>query len=116
MAIFPHAGESNQPPPLAGHDLFATNQPLAEALEREGAGWAADACSAFGKILSGKPLEWGRLANENPPRLRTHDRFGDRIDEVEYHPSYHDLLRLSRAHGAHAESSEVARATLFYLA
>jgi putative acyl-CoA dehydrogenase len=116
MAIFPHASASNQPPALTGHDLFTSNRPLAEALEREGAGRAADACSAFGTILSGQPLEWGRLANENPPRLRTHDRFGERIDEVEYHPAYHELLRLSRAHGAHAEPNDVARAALFYLA
>jgi putative acyl-CoA dehydrogenase len=116
MAIFPHARAANQPPPLTGHDLFTANRPLAEGLEREGAGWAADACSLFGTILSGKPLEWGRLANENPPRLRTHDRYGERIDEVEYHPAYHDLLRLSRAHGAHAEPNRVARACLFYLA
>ncbi len=71
---------ANQPPPLAGYDLFAQNRPLAEALEREGAGWAAERASAFGRELGGEPLEWGRLANENPPRLRTHDRFGERID------------------------------------
>ena len=46
--------------------------------------------------LGGEPLEWGRLANENPPKLRTHDRFGDRIDEVEFHPAWHELMRLAR--------------------
>jgi putative acyl-CoA dehydrogenase len=114
---------ANQPPPLAGHDLFAANRPLAEALEREGAGWAADRCSAFGTLLGGEPLEWARLANENPPRLRTHDRFGERIDEVEFHPAWHELMRLSLAHGLHSlswteprDGAHVARAALFYLA
>ncbi|HEY3541926.1 MAG TPA: acyl-CoA dehydrogenase family protein [Gaiellaceae bacterium] len=116
MATFPQTSGSNQPPPLAGHDLFAQNRPLAEALEREGGGHAGDRCSAFGSLLTGEPLEWGRLANEHPPQLRTHDRFGERIDEVEFHPAWHDLLRLSRAHLAHAEPSEVVRAVLFYLA
>ena len=113
----------NQPPPLVGHDLFAENRPLAEALEREGAGWAAGRCAAFGRTLTGEPLEWGRLANENPPRLRTHDRFGERVDEVEFHPAWHELMRLSVANGLHALSwtepragAHVARATLFYLA
>jgi putative acyl-CoA dehydrogenase len=95
---------ANQPPPLAGYDLFAQNRPLVEALEREGAGWAAERCSAFGRELGGEPLEWGRLANENPPRLRTHDRFGERIDEVEFHPAWHELMRLSLARGLHSLS------------
>ena len=107
---------ANQPPSLHGHDLFAENRPLAEALEREGGGPAEARCSAFGRELSGEPLEWGRLANEHPPQLRTHDRFGERIDEVEFHPAWHELMRLSRAHGAHADDSEVVRSVLFYLA
>jgi putative acyl-CoA dehydrogenase len=116
VAILPQTGSANQPPPLTGHDLFSENRPLAEALEREGGGWAADRCAAFGRVLGGEPLEWGRLANEHPPQLRTHDRFGERIDEVEFHPAWHELLRLSRAHLTHAEPSHVVRAVLFYLA
>ena len=114
---------SNQPPPLAGYDLFSANRPLVEALEREGAGWAAERCSAFGTLLGGEPLDWGRLANENPPKLRTHDRFGERIDEVEFHPAWHELMRLSFGQGLHAlswtserEGAHVARAALFVLA
>jgi putative acyl-CoA dehydrogenase len=114
---------ANQVPPLAGHDLFECNRPLVEALEREGAGWAAERCSSFGRILTGEPLEWGRLANENPPKLRTHDRYGERIDEVEFHPAWHSLMRLSLAHGLHSlswterrEGAHVARAALFMLA
>jgi putative acyl-CoA dehydrogenase len=114
---------ANQVPPLTGHDLFAANRPLAEALEREGAGWAAEQCSAFGQRLGGAPLEWGRLANEHPPQLRTHDRFGERIDEVEFHPAWHDLMRMSVGEGLHSlswtdgrDGAHVARAALFMLA
>ncbi len=123
MATLPSAAAANQPPPLAGHDLFASNRPLVEALEREGAGWAAERCSSFGSLLTDEPLEWGRLANEHPPQLRTHDRFGERIDEVEFHPAWHELMRLAVGHGLHALSwtesragAHVARAALFMLA
>jgi putative acyl-CoA dehydrogenase len=123
MATLPSAAASNQSPPLAGHDLFASNRPLVEALDREGAGWAAERCSSFGSLLTGEPLEWGRLANEHPPQLRTHDRFGERIDEVEFHPAWHELMRLAVGHGLHALSwtesgagAHVARAALFMLA
>src|SRR5438045_2463287 len=125
MTAPPRAGPlegANQPPPLEGYDLFGENRPLAEALEREGGGWAGERASAFGRFLSGEPLEWGRQANENPPRLRTHDRFGERIDEVEFHPAWHALLGTSVERGLHALSwreslpgAQVARATLFYL-
>ncbi len=126
MSAFPRAGRPldalNQPPPLEGYNLFLENRSLAEALDREGAGWAAESASTFGRFLSGEPLEWARLANENPPRLRTHDRFGNRIDEVEFHPAWHSLLKTSVEHGLHALSwrearpgAHVARATLFYL-
>jgi putative acyl-CoA dehydrogenase len=109
MAELASALGANQPPPLGGHDLFAENRPLAEALEREGAAWAAERCSSFGQILGGEPLEWGRLANEYPPRLQTHDRFGERVDEVEFHPAWHELMRLSLAHGLHSLSWTEAR-------
>jgi putative acyl-CoA dehydrogenase len=122
MATIPSSA-ANQVPPLVGHGLFECNRPLVEALEREGAGWAAERCSSFGRTLTGEPLEWGRLANENPPKLRTHDRYGERIDEVEFHPAWHDMLRLSLAHGLHSlswteerEGAHVARAALFMLA
>jgi putative acyl-CoA dehydrogenase len=123
MATLPSAAAANQVPPLVGHDLFECNRPLVEALEREGGGWPAEQCSSFGRILTGEPLEWGRLANENPPRLRTHDRYGERIDEVEFHPAWHEMMRLSLAHGLHSLSwtadrrgAHVARAALFMLA
>src|SRR5262249_23926210 len=84
--------------------------------------WAHDRAAAFGELLAGDPAEWGRLANESPPRLRTHDRFGNRIDEVEFHPAWHSLLATSVGQGLHALSwresragGHVARAALFTL-
>jgi putative acyl-CoA dehydrogenase len=93
----------NQPPLLEGHNLFTLDRALQEAVEREGAAWAVDDLTALGE-LAGTPeaIEWGRLANENPPVLRTHDRFGHRRDWVEYHPAYHHLMETAVAHGMHA--------------
>ncbi|MBD0330303.1 MAG: acyl-CoA dehydrogenase family protein [Thermoleophilia bacterium] len=111
---------ANQPPALERYDVFASNRPLADALRREGAAWAEERCSLLGVELGGEPLEWGRLANEHPPRLRTHDRFGERIDEVEFHPAWHALLELAVEAGLHAlpwreprPGAHVARAALF---
>jgi putative acyl-CoA dehydrogenase len=111
---------ANQPPPLAGYDLYGENRPLVEAVAREGGGWADAELRALGMLLGGEPLEWGRLANEHPPKLRTHDRFGERIDEVEFHPAWHELLRLGVEHGLHASpwreprpGAHVARAAAF---
>ncbi|MGH2923038.1 MAG: acyl-CoA dehydrogenase family protein [Solirubrobacterales bacterium] len=87
---------SNQAPPLADYNVFDADRVLAEAVEREGAGWARDRISAVGAIAgSSETIELGRVANENPPKLRTHDRYGNRVDEVEFHPAYHELMRLS---------------------
>jgi putative acyl-CoA dehydrogenase len=93
----------NQPPPLTDRNLYAENLPLVEAVRREGAGWAEDRLREAG-IRAGRPeaAEWSRLANENPPVLRTHDRYGNRIDEVEFHPAWHELMRTSVASGTHA--------------
>ena len=85
----------NQVPPLEPYNVFEQDRVLVEALEREGAGWAADRARALGEIAGGEAVEWGRLANENEPVLRTHDRYGHRIDEVEYHPAYHRLLEVT---------------------
>ncbi len=96
------SSSANQPPPLAGYNLVGENRPLVEGLRREGAGWAEERALDFGATLGGEPLEWGRLANEHPPELHTHDRFGERIDEVEFHPAWHSLLRLAVEHELHA--------------
>jgi putative acyl-CoA dehydrogenase len=110
----------NQPPPLRDVNVVAGNAPLLEAVRREGAAWSEDDLVSFGAELGGEPLAWGRLANEHPPVLRTHDRYGERIDEVEFHPAYHQLLGLGVGRGVHALSwtegragAHVARAASF---
>jgi len=108
----------NQPPPLAGHDVFGSDAALREALERDGAGWAADELHDLGRRAGrSESQEWGEQANLHPPVLRTHDRYGHRIDVVDYHPAYHELMAVSVAHGLHAapwsdgrDGAHVARA------
>jgi putative acyl-CoA dehydrogenase len=108
MAVTPlgssHATHSvtNQPPPLEGLNLFEENRPLVEALEREGGGWGAERASAVGELAGSEGIRLGFEANENPPRLNTHDRFGNRVDQVEFHPSWHRLMENSVRHEAHA--------------
>jgi putative acyl-CoA dehydrogenase len=93
----------NQVPPLEGVDVFSSNVPLVEAVEREGAGWVRERASALGRLIGGEPQQlWGRLANENKPVLRTHDRYGNRIDEVEFHPAWHQLMALGVEHELHS--------------
>ncbi|MEV0491741.1 acyl-CoA dehydrogenase family protein [Streptomyces atratus] len=88
---------SNQVPPLVGYDVFAADRALTEAVERhvapEGLAGVREELHELGRAAgSAQVQEWGRTANENPPQLRTHDRYGHRIDEVEFHPSWHRLL------------------------
>jgi putative acyl-CoA dehydrogenase len=113
----------NQPPPLAGYDLYDADPALASALHREGAGWAEDPVRALG-ALAGSPeaIAWGEAADTHPPALRTHDRYGRRLDEVEFHPAWHRLLGTAVQHGLHAApwrdprpGAQVARAAGFYL-
>jgi putative acyl-CoA dehydrogenase len=93
----------NQAPPLEGVDVFSSNIPLVEALEREGAGWVADRAAALGLFVGGAPQQvWGRLANENRPVLRTHDRYGNRIDEVDFHPAWHKLMTMGVENELHS--------------
>jgi putative acyl-CoA dehydrogenase len=113
---------ANQAPPLEGYDLYRENRPLVDAVVREGGSRSDGALAALGALLGGEPLELGRLANEHPPQLRTHDRFGNRIDEVEFHPAWHRLLALGVEHGLHASpwrepgaGAHVARAAAFVM-
>jgi putative acyl-CoA dehydrogenase len=93
----------NQPPPLEGYNIFESNRPLVEALRREGAEAFEERVRALGERAgTAESLERGRLANEYTPVLRTHDRYGNRIDEVEFHPAWHELLRLAVESGVHA--------------
>jgi putative acyl-CoA dehydrogenase len=112
----------NQPPPLAGHDV-AQDPALLEALGREGAGAVAGELHELG-ILAGsaRTQEQARLANDHLPRLRTHDRYGHRIDEVDYHPAWHALMSVAVSHGLHAApwadgepGAHLARAAKFYV-
>ena len=114
----------NQAPPLVDYNLFKTDGVLVEALEREGAGWARARLEEFGRLTgTEEAIRWGFQANENPPLLHTHDRFGHRIDEVEFHPAWHSLMRLSIEHGLASlpwtepkQGAHVARAALMLLA
>src|SRR5437763_7217192 len=113
----------NQVPPLQDVDVYSSNLPLVEATEREGAGWIGGRASELGRFVGGEPQQpWGRLATENGPVLRTHDRYGNRIDEVEFHPAWHELMQVAVAHGVHSlaweedrEGAHVARAALMFL-
>jgi putative acyl-CoA dehydrogenase len=114
---------ANQPPPLEGYNVFDGDRTLVEALRREGAEWAEDEARKLGAVC-GRPdvIAKGAQANESPPKLRTHDRFGNRIDEVEFHPAWHELMRLGVSHGLHASpwreprpGAHVARAAKFVL-
>ncbi|MFD6908372.1 acyl-CoA dehydrogenase family protein [Streptomyces sp. NPDC060077] len=88
---------TNQAPPLVQYDVFGADRALVEAVERHLAADVLDEglteLSGLGRTVgSAQVQEWGAQANENPPRLRTHDRYGHRIDEVDFHPSWHRLL------------------------
>ncbi|MCV7192382.1 acyl-CoA dehydrogenase family protein [Mycolicibacterium brumae] len=92
----------NQVPPLQGYNP-ATSPVLAEALEREGGGWGAEEVFALGALAGTAEAErWGDLADRNAPILRAYDRYGHRVDEIEYDPAYHELMRTAIAHGLHA--------------
>ncbi len=112
---------TNQVPPLVGHDTSA-DPALLEGIEREGAGWTLPEIREVGRLAgTSEAMEWGRLAERVPPRLLTHDRYGRRIDEVEYVPAYHRLMETAVGHGIHAApwaddrpGAHVARAAKFY--
>jgi len=112
---------TNQPPPLSGHDVAHDNA-LIEGLAREGAGWHSDDLHRLGRRAgTAEAQQWGVDANENEPVLKTHDRFGHRIDEVEFHPSWHRLMEVAVSEGLGAapwadtrSGAHVARAAGFY--
>jgi putative acyl-CoA dehydrogenase len=93
---------ANQPPPLEDYNAFTADGVLVEAVRREGgADFDAELSALGARTASHEVLDWGRLANENPPKLKTFDRFGHRIDEVEFHPAWHHLMHLAVAEGVH---------------
>jgi putative acyl-CoA dehydrogenase len=94
---------TNQPPPLEPYNLLQTDRVLGAALMREKAGWAVGELTALGKTLGApETIKLGFAANTNPPVLRAFDRYGHRIDEVEFHPAWHALLSLAVEAGLHA--------------
>lgn len=118
----------NQSPPFEDVDLFAMDRPLVEAVKANGGAAAERELSEFGRHWGSAAMaDRGRLANENTPKLRTFDAKGNRRDQVEFHPAYHELM----AHSAHAgvhnstwttdgkpagDAAEVIRAAKFYMA
>ncbi len=117
-----HAVE-NQPEPLANYNAYASDIALREAVQREGGGWADEHLHAFGAVAGGELMALGYTANEHRPQLKAFDRYGRRIDEVEFHPSYHRVMSLAMKHGVHAyawrnadkHGAHVARAALSYM-
>lgn len=117
-----HAVE-NQPSALEDYNLYAEDKALQEAVHREGASAAEQDIARFGAEC-GLPerIALGFAANANAPQLQTHDRFGHRIDAVEFHPSYHELMDIALSEGLHSSpwvepnpGAHVARAAKYYL-
>jgi putative acyl-CoA dehydrogenase len=113
----------NQPPPLEPYNAFEADLALQEALDREGGAWGVDRARDFGAACgSTEAREHSRRALRNLPRLVTHDRSGNRIDAIDYDPSFHWMLRLSIEHEVPSlpwrdpqPGSQVARAAMFLL-
>jgi putative acyl-CoA dehydrogenase len=118
----------NQSPPFEDVDLFALDRPLMEAVAANGGAAARQELSEFGKRWGSAAMAArGRIANENTPKLRTFDARGNRRDEIEFHPAYHELMAHSAHAGVHNSTwsvegkpaggaSEVIRAAKFYMA
>jgi len=103
----PDDQDSNQSPPFVDVNLFTSDAALGEAVRREGAAWAVADLEAFGHVAgSAESLALGRLANEQPPRLKNFDRQGRRIDRVAFHPAYHRMMAISTGQGLHCSTWE----------
>lgn len=112
----------NQVPPLDGANLYRLDLPLQEWVRRYKGGWAEARLDAYGALAGGPLMAAGFLANENKPVFKSHDRYGHRIDVVEFHPAYHQLMDAAIAHGIPSPpwtdpqaGAQVARAGLMYL-
>ena len=108
---------------LVDYNLYTQDAALVEAVRREGASWAHDDLTSFGALTGcADYLELGVLANRNAPELDTHDRFGNRVDLVKFHPAYHALMKTSIENGLHSSpwthpgpGAHVARAARTYM-
>jgi putative acyl-CoA dehydrogenase len=113
----------NQPPPLADYDAFATDATLGRIVHAFGADWARPKLGATGRTVGSAHVQLlARQANRHGPELRTHDRFGNRIDAIDFHPAWHELMGLAIGQEVHSLSwtdarpgAQVARAALSYL-
>ncbi|MHC5349097.1 acyl-CoA dehydrogenase family protein [Metapseudomonas furukawaii] len=112
----------NQVPPLEGANLYRVDLPLQEWVRRYQGGWAEERLETYGALAGGPLMAAGFLANENKPVFKSHDRYGHRIDLVEFHPAYHELMGAAIAHGIPTSpwtdpraGAHVARAGMSYL-
>ncbi len=113
---------TNQPPSLDGVNLYRIDLPLQAWVKRFDAGWAESRIDAYGALAGGTLMEAGFLANQNKPTFASHDRYGHRIDMVEFHPAYHQLMNTAIEHGIPSlpwtdpqPGAHVARAAMSYL-
>jgi len=119
----PFSTATNQPPPFTGYNAWAQDAILLKAVEREGGGWVAERAKRMGELVGSERVQaLAAQANRHGPELKTHDPAGNRIDVVEYHPAYHELMALAFGAGLHSlawtepkEGAWVARAALNYL-
>ncbi|QKK03283.1 MAG: DNA alkylation response protein [Pseudomonadota bacterium] len=111
----------NQPDPLSDYNPFDQHPALRETLQREGGGRYAEQVRDYGALAADEVARLGFEANRHAPELDTHDRFGHRIDQVNYHPAYHQLMALGIGHGLSAltwsgePGARVARSAMIYL-
>ena len=114
---------TNVPQPFAGRNLYRTDTALWDAVRLYGGDWVDGPLAALGEVVgSEEVLQWGDDANRHTPELQTFDRFGRRIDEVKFHPSYHQLMALAMEHRIHdiawlgkGQGSHVAQAAMVAL-
>ncbi len=113
---------SNQVPPLSGINLYRDDLPLQEWVKRYQGDWADAALNAYGQLTGSSLMEAGFLANENKPVFHSHDRYGHRIDLIEFHPAYHELMAAGIGAGITSApwtdprpGAQVARAATMYL-
>ncbi|KQQ49938.1 DNA alkylation response protein [Pseudomonas sp. Leaf127] len=113
---------TNQPPPLDGLNLYRIDLPLQALVQRFGAAWASPRIDAYGALAGGPLMEAGFLANRHKPVFHSHDRYGHRIDLIEFHPAWHQLMRTAIEHGIPSlpwrepqPGAHVARAAMSYL-
>lgn len=111
----------NQPEPLENYNAYDSDPALQQAVGREGGGAFQARLTAYGRIAGSEILALGHEANRHKPVLRSHDRYGHRIDQVDFHPSYHRLMELGLSHGLASltwsgqSGARVARSAMMYL-